>query len=64
MIGESQFAEIEYRLLESHLVYDLRCLREAATDPALSSVERLARVLDRTKRIREIREQLTAARQR
>ncbi|MGD0267379.1 MAG: hypothetical protein ABSD47_20910 [Candidatus Methylomirabilota bacterium] len=47
MTGESQFAEIEHRLLESRLAYHLRCLREDATDPDTTSVERLALVRDR-----------------
>jgi len=36
-------------LLESRLAYHLRCLREDATDPERSSLERLALVLDRTR---------------
>ncbi len=44
--------------LESRLRYHLRCLREDATDPALTSVERLALVRDRAKRIREIQREL------
>ena len=43
-------------LLESRLRYHLGCLREDATDPALTSLERLVLVRDRTKRIREIRQ--------
>ncbi len=45
-------------LLESRLRYHHRCLREDATDPALTSVERLALVRDRAKRIREIQQEL------
>jgi|GEM_PF-1338058 hypothetical protein len=40
-------------LLASRLAYHLRCLREDATDPAMSSLERLALVRDRARRIRE-----------
>ena len=47
-------------LLESRLAYHLRCLREDATDPALSALERLALVRDRAARIREIGQRLKA----
>lgn len=50
----------DHVLLESRLAYHLRCLREDATDPEMSSVERLAVVRDRAARIREIREELKA----
>ncbi len=45
-------------ILHSRLAYHLRCLREDATDPAMTSLERLALVRDRTARIREIRDAL------
>ena len=45
-------------LLESRLRYHLCCLREDATDPELTSLERLALVRDRAARIREIRWEL------
>ena len=48
-------------LLESRLRYHLRCLREDATDPTMSAVERLALVRDRARRIREIRQDLKTA---
>jgi hypothetical protein len=41
-------------LLESRLRYHYRCLREDATDPEMTSLERLALVRDRAKRIQEI----------
>jgi len=44
-------------LLESPLTYHLRCLREDATDPEMTCLERLALVRDRVGRIREIREE-------
>jgi len=44
--------------LELQLAYHLRCLREDATDPVLSSVDRLALVRERAMRIREIRRDL------
>ena len=47
-------------LLESRLRYHLRCLREDATDPDLSSLERLALVWDRARCIRDIRRNLAA----
>ncbi len=47
--------------LEFHLAYHLRCLRKDATDPALSTPERLTLVRDRSRRIREIRRELGAA---
>jgi hypothetical protein len=45
---------------ESSLIYHLRCLREDATDPDLTSLERLALVRDRVARVREIRRELEA----
>jgi hypothetical protein len=45
-------------LLESRLAYHLRFLREDATDPDLTDLERLALVRDRAARIREIRREL------
>jgi hypothetical protein len=42
-------------LLESRLRYHLRCLREDATDPEMTSLERLALIRDRARRMREIR---------
>jgi hypothetical protein len=47
-------------LLESRLPYHHRCLREDATDPTLSPLERLALVRERTRRVREIRGTLRA----
>jgi hypothetical protein len=47
--------------LESRLAYHLRCLREDATDPDISPIERLALVRDRAARIREIRRELKDA---
>jgi hypothetical protein len=57
----SQQAEEDASLFKSRLAYHLRCLAEAATDPDMSSVERLAVVRGRAKKIREIRHMLTAA---
>jgi hypothetical protein len=37
-------------LLESRIAYHLRCLREDATDPAMTALERLALVRDRAPR--------------
>ncbi len=51
-------SRLEAALLESRLAYHLRCLREDATDPALTSLERLVLVRDRARRIREIRRRL------
>ena len=51
-------------LLESRLAYHFRCLREDATDPEMSTLERLALVRDRAARIREIRRELKDARTR
>jgi len=48
-------------LLESRLRYHLRCLREDATDPEMTSLERLALVRERARRIREIRRELGAS---
>ncbi len=45
---------------KSRLAYHLRCRREDATDPELSSVDRLALVRDRVARIREIQAKLRA----
>ena|GEM_PF-3314435 len=42
-------------LLESRLPYHLRCLCEDATDPELTSLERLALICDHARRKREIR---------
>ncbi len=50
-------------LLDSRLAYQLRCLREDATDPTMSNLERLALVRDRIKRIREIRQGIATANQ-
>jgi hypothetical protein len=47
-------------LLESRLRYHHRCLREDATDPEMTSLERLALVRDRVRRLREIRRELEA----
>lgn len=47
-------------LLASRLAYHLRYLREDATDPERSSLERLTLVRDRARRIREIRRELGA----
>jgi hypothetical protein len=44
--------------LESRLSYHLRCLREDATDPELTGLERLALVRDRARWIREIRQEM------
>lgn len=41
--------------LESRLGYHLRCLREDATNPDMTTLELLALVRDRARRIREIR---------
>jgi hypothetical protein len=47
-------------LLKSRLAYHLRCLREDATDPERTSLERLTLVRDRVARVREIRRELEA----
>ncbi len=46
--------------LEDRLAYHLACLREDATDPELTSLERLALVRGRVVRVREIRRALAA----
>ncbi len=46
--------------LETRLSNHLRCMAEDATDPELSSTERLALVRDRATQIREIRADLKA----
>jgi hypothetical protein len=51
-------AKEDGKLLASRLAYHLRCMAEDATDPELSSRQRLALVQDRVKRIREIRRDL------
>ena len=51
----------ERALLESRLAYHLWCVREDATDPATTTLERLALVRDRVGWIREIRRELVAA---
>jgi hypothetical protein len=48
-------------LLESRLRYHLRCLREDATDPEMTTMERLMLVRDRARRIREIRREMEAS---
>lgn len=45
-------------LLASRLVYHRRCLREDATNPDLTALERLALVRERAARIPEIRREL------
>jgi hypothetical protein len=49
------------QLLQLRLAYHLRCLTEDATDSDLSSMERLALVQDRARKIREIRHILAAS---
>jgi hypothetical protein len=49
-------------ILESRLRYYLRCLREDATDPSLTALERLALVRGRAARMREIERELDAMR--
>jgi hypothetical protein len=51
----------ERALLESRPAYHLRCVREDATDPATTTLERLTLVRDRVRWIREIRRELVAA---
>lgn len=46
--------------LASRLAYHLRCLSEDAADPELTSLERLALIRDRARRMREIRGTLRA----
>jgi hypothetical protein len=43
-------------LLKSRLAYRLRCLREDATDPDMTSLERLTLVREGVRWIREIRQ--------
>ena len=57
----SRETEEDANLLASRLAYHLRCLHKEATDPDVSSVERLAVVRDRVARIREIRRELAHA---
>ena len=57
-MGSGDQGRRDQRLLESRLAYHLRRLREDATDPQISALERLALVGDRTRRIREIRQAL------
>jgi hypothetical protein len=47
-------------LLDSRLRYHHRCLREDATNPELTSLERLTLVRDRAKRMWEIERELDA----
>jgi len=47
-------------VLESRLRYHHRCLHEDATNPELTSMERLTLVRDRVARIREITRELEA----
>jgi hypothetical protein len=49
--------------LKSRLTYHLRCLREDATDPGTTTVERLALVRERAARIREVRQKLDSAKE-
>jgi hypothetical protein len=58
MAKERRQAARRRGLPQSRLAYHLRCLREDATDPDTTSVERLALVRDRVGRIHEIREEL------
>ena len=51
----------EAALLESRLAHHLGCLREDPADPVMTTLERLAVVRDRVKRIREIRQELECA---
>lgn len=51
-------------MLQGRLAYHLRLLREDASDPALTSLERLALIRDRAKRIREIRRELFTTKER
>ncbi len=51
-------------VLESRLAYHLRCLREDATDPEITTLDRLGLVRDRTIRIREIRQGIEPGNQR
>ena len=44
-----------HRMHASRLAFHPHCLAEDATDPALSSIERLAMVRDRARKMREIR---------
>ncbi len=46
--------------LKSRLAYHLRALRQDATDPAMTNLERLALVRERVARVREIRRALAA----
>ncbi len=50
-------------LLRSRLRYHHRCLREDATDPDLTTLERLTLVRDRVTRMREIERELDAVRE-
>ncbi len=59
---KSREPEEDATLLPSRLALHLRCLREDATNPGLSSLERLALVRVRAVRIREIRQALEALR--
>ncbi len=60
MTSREQSRELkqEENLLASRLAYHLRCLREDATDPEISTLERLGLVRERAVRIREIRRDL------
>ncbi len=49
-------------LIEDRLAYHLRCLRADATDPEQSTLERLALIRDRARRIQEIRQTLETPR--
>ncbi len=48
-------------LLDPSLRFHLRCLRQDATDPAMSSLERLVLVRDRSRRIKGIPEEIKAS---
>ncbi len=60
MSGHSEDGAITRTLLESRLAYHVRCLREDATDPDLTALERLTLVRDRVARMREIERELKA----
>ncbi len=50
-------------LLNSRLRYHRRCLREDATNPDLTTLERLTLVRDRVARMREIERELKAVKE-
>ncbi len=60
MSGHGEDSPATRTLLKSRLRYHLRCLKEDATDPDLTVLERLTLVRDRVARMQEIERELSA----